>query len=262
MDISFITPLVEFIQAFSAESLAVLAFFVCMASILILFRLFGAAGLYLYNTVAVVVAGLQVLKTGAFWFLPEPVALGTIAFSSTYLVSDILTEHYGKAAARKGMWLSFSGHILMTVLMLLTLGHAAPAGDKVHEAMVTLFTPSPRILVAGLLAYAMSQILDISLFDGISRLTQRRWLWLRANVATLVSSLVDNALFSVFAWVILSPEPIGVHSLIFTYILGTFAGRALISALSTPVLYLSYGCLVKTQEAATKTLNPLLKRAA
>lgn len=262
MDTSFVIPFTELMQAFSSESLALLTFCLCVSSIIILFRLFGASGLYLYNTIAVVVASLQVLKTGAFFFLPEPVALGTVAFSSTYLVSDILTEHYGKSVAQKGMWLSFSGHILMTLLMLITLGHAAPAGDKIHEAMSTLFAPSPRILLAGLLAYAVSQMLDISLFDWISRLTQRRWLWLRTNVATLVSGLIDNAIFSVFAWVILSPEPIGAYSLIFTYILGTFLGRALISVLSTPIIYLSYWCLPAPSGSLMEASQPVLKRAA
>jgi uncharacterized integral membrane protein (TIGR00697 family) len=240
MDTSFIIPFIEFMQTLSAESLALATFLGCAASILLLFYLFGASGLYLYNTVIILVANIQVLKMGTFWFLPEPVALGTVAFASTYLASDILTEHYGKAVARKGVWLSFSGHLLMTSSMILTLGYSAPAGDKVQEAMMTLFAPSPRIFLAGLMAYAISQMFDISLFDWVGRLTQRRWLWLRTNVATLLSSLLDNALFSIFAWIILSPQPIGFHSLIFTYILGTFLARALISVMSTPIIYLSY----------------------
>ena len=75
-----------------------------------------------------------------------------------YLSTDILTEHYGKAVARKGVWISFAGHILMTVQMVITLGYAAPAGNKIHEAMMSLYLPSPRILVAGLLAYDFKSV--------------------------------------------------------------------------------------------------------
>lgn len=240
MDTSFIIPFIEWMHSLSSETVALLTFLWCAISILFLFRLFGALGLYLYNTVVILVANIQVLKMGDFWFLPEPVALGTVAFASTYLASDILTEHYGKAVARKGVWLGFSGHILMTSLMLLTLGYAPSAGDKAHGAMMALFAPSPRILVAGLVAYALSQLLDISLFEWVGRLTRGRWLWLRANVAVFISGLADNAIFSIFAWVILNPEPVGLHSLVFTYILGTFLARALVGVLSTPVIYLSY----------------------
>lgn len=243
MDTLFI-HFVEGMQGFSAEVLAIFTFLACVGSILFVFRLFGATGLYLYNAVAVIGVSIQVLKAAPFLFSPEPVALGTVAFATTYLVTDILTEHYGKSAARKGVWLSFSAHILMTLLMMLTLGYAVvPEGEAAHAAMATLFAPSPRLLFAGLVAFLCSQFLDISLFEWVGRLTARRWLWLRANVATLISGLVDNAIFSVLAWVILSPSPIGLHKLIFTYILGTYFARVLVSFLSTPVMYLSYWCL-------------------
>lgn len=243
MDTSFIVPLVHLMQTLSAENLSLLIFLVCVISILVLFRTFGITGLYMYNAVIVIVANLQVLKTATFCFSPEPVALGTITFATTYLVSDILTEHHGKAVAHKGVWLSFAAHILMTSLMVFTLGYSAPAGDKAHGAMMTLFAPSPRILLAGLLAYVISQFLDIHVFEWVGRITQRRWLWLRTNVATLLSGLVDNTIFSLLAWVILNPEPISFYSLIFTYILGTYLARGLVALLSTPVMYLSYWCL-------------------
>jgi queuosine precursor transporter len=262
MDTSFIIPLVEFLQTLSTEFLALLTFICCAVSILILFRLFGSTGLYLYNAVIVLLANIQVLKVVPFWLSPEPVALGTVAFATTYLVSDILTEHYGTAVARRGVWLSFAGHILMTVMMIITLGYSAPAGDKIQEAMMSLFTPSPRILLAGLLAYAISQLLDISLFDWVARLTQRRWLWLRTNIATLLSGLVDNALFSIFAWVLFSPTPISLYSLIFTYILGTYVSRALVAFMSTPVIYLSYLLLPKPLDKQLKKYEAALRKAA
>lgn len=262
MDTSLIIPLVEFMQTLPTELLAFITFISCAASILLLFRLFGAIGLYLYNAVIVLLANIQVLKMATFWLSPEPVALGTVAFATTYLASDILTEHCGKAVARRGVWLSFAGHILMTVMMVVTLGYAVPKGDKIQEAMMSLFTPSPRILLAGLLAYAISQLLDISLFDWVARLTKRRWLWLRTNVATLLSGLVDNALFSVFAWVLFNPAPISVYSLIFTYILGTYVSRALVAFMSTPVIYLSYLWLPKPLNTKLNNYEPALRRAA
>lgn len=262
MDNSLIIPLVEFMQSLPTELLALLTFVSCAASILILFRLFGATGLYLYNAVIVLVANIQVLKMTTFWFSPEPVALGTVAFATTYLASDILTEHYGTSVARRGVWLSFAGHILMTFLMIVTLGYSVPAGDKIQEAMVSLFTPSFRIFVAGLLAYAISQFLDISLFDWVAQLTQRRWLWLRTNVSTLLSGLLDNALFSIFAWVVLSPTPISLYSLVFTYIMGTYLSRVLVAFMSTPIIYLSYLCLPKPFKSELRDYEAELREAA
>jgi len=262
MDTSLILPFIGWLQALSAESLSFLTFSVCVASVLLLFRLFGAPGLYLYNAVIVIAANIQVLKVAPFLFSPEPVALGTVTFATTYLATDLLTEHYGKKVAQKSVWMSFAAHILMTLMMILVLGYHEPTGDKVHKAMVTLFAPSPRILLAGLLAYVISQFLDIFLFEWISRLTQRRQLWLRTNVAMLLSGLVDNALFSIFAWVILSPEPIGLSKLIFTYILGTYLARVIVAFLSTPVMYLSYWCLPDPIGFKVRKLELDVKEAA
>jgi len=262
MDTSLIIPLVESMQALSAESLALLTFMCCIISILFMFRLFGVAGLYLYNAVIVIGANVQVLKTAPFLFSPEPVALGTITFATTFLASDILTEHYGKSVAQKGVWLSFSAHILMTLLMIITLGYPVMEGDTIQGPMMALFAPSPRILLAGLLAYTISQFLDIYIFDWIGRVTQKRWLWLRTNIATLFSAVVDNALFSIFAWVILSPTPISLYKLIFTYIIGTYLARALVSFMSTPVMYLSYLCLPSSPIYKVENKDLYAKKAA
>ena len=142
------------------------------------------------------------------------------------------------------------------------MGYSVPAGDKAHGAMVALFMPSPRILLAGLLAYVLSQFFDIYVFEWVGRMTQRRWLWLRTNVATLLSGLVDNVIFSVLAWVILNPEPINFSSLVFTYILGTYLARGLVALLSTPVMYLSYRCFPTSTKRLTQDSELDLVKAA
>jgi queuosine precursor transporter len=249
MDSNFIFPFISWLHTLSAESLSLLVFFICVSFLLILFRSFGVAGLYLYSAIIVVAANIQVLKVASFSFSPEPIALGTIAFATVYLASDILTEHYGSTIARKGVWLSFAAQILMTILMILTLGYPAIAGNEAHDAMMTLFIPSPRLLVASLLAYTISSFVDIFLFQWVSNVTKGRWLWLRSNIAMMVSALLDNIVFSVFAWIILNPEPVTLMKLIFTYILGTYFARVLVSFLSTPVMYLSYHFLPTVKPA-------------
>ena len=63
-------------------------------------------------------------------------------FSTTFLASDILTEHYGASVAYKGTFLSLAASFLMTILMCMTLGFKPPLDDafsnQAHEAMNTL----------------------------------------------------------------------------------------------------------------------------
>ena len=96
--------------------------FFCLSSILIFLKLFGEIGLYIYTIVAVIAGNIQVLKVVKFSFFLEPVALGTILFSSIFLCTDILAEYYGSKSARKNVIFGFSAFLLMTLIMLFTLG--------------------------------------------------------------------------------------------------------------------------------------------
>ncbi|MEQ8369122.1 MAG: queuosine precursor transporter [Alphaproteobacteria bacterium] len=241
--------LIAVMNGLPPEAIWLITLLVCFASILLLLRLFGAAGLFIYIAVAVIGANLQVLKLVQFSAFANPVALGTILFSTTYLCTDILTEYYGVRTARRAVALGFSAYLLMTVLMLLTLGYrpltAVEAGPDLawaldtHGHLAGLFIPAPAIFAAGMTAYLASQFHDVWMYRFIGRLTGGRWLWLRNNGSTLLSGLIDNTIFSVLAFVVLAPQPVGLQALVFTFILGTYAIRVVVAVLDTPFLYLA-----------------------
>ena len=68
---------------------------IVFSSILIFLKFFGEVGLYVYTSIAVIAANIQVLKIVKFPFFSDPIALGTILFASTFLCTDILSEYYG-----------------------------------------------------------------------------------------------------------------------------------------------------------------------
>jgi queuosine precursor transporter len=219
--------------------------------ILMLWRFFGKDGIYLYNILAVIVANIQVLKVAPSILTGEPLALGTLVFATTFLTSDIITEHYGTNVAKRGIKLSFFAQIIVTVLMLFTLAYPSPGGvtgfdnnrsliDLVQASLYTLFTPSLRILTASLTAYYISQWVDIKIFKALKDYTGEKLLWLRYIGSTLISGLIDNIIFSLLAWVILSPDPVSFKTLFFTYILGTYLARIIVSLTSTPIIYMTY----------------------
>ena len=90
----------------------------CFCAVLVMLRLFGEAGLYVYIAVAVIGANVQVLKAVQFGIYAEPVALGTILFSTTYLCTDILAEHYGAGSARRGVMIGFASYLMWVIFML------------------------------------------------------------------------------------------------------------------------------------------------
>ena len=226
----------------------------CFFSILVFLRLFGYVGLYVYSAIAIIAANIQVLKQANFNFFssinekiipfyePSPIALGTILFASTFLCTDILSEYYGKEKARKNVLIGFSSFFLMTILMLVTIG-IQPAEDEwvsmVQESLAILFTPMTSIFVASMIAYLISQYFDIWFFSYLKTVSSNKLLWLRNNVSTAVSSLIDNTIFSIFAWIILNPNPFPLSDVIMTFILGVYLLRVFIAILDTPFIYLA-----------------------
>ena len=226
----------------------------CFLSILVFLRLFGYVGLYVYSAIAIIAANIQVLKQANFNFFssinekiipfyePSPIALGTILFASTFLCTDILSEYYGKEKARKNVLIGFCSFFLMTILMLVTIG-IQPAEDEwvsmVQESLAILFTPMTSIFVASMIAYLISQYFDIWFFSYLKTVSSNKLLWLRNNVSTAVSSLIDNTIFSIFAWIILNPNPFPLSDVIMTFILGVYLLRVFIALLDTPFIYLA-----------------------
>jgi len=211
----------------------------CFSSILIFLKLFSFAGLYVYSALAVIIGNIQVLKTVDFFYSPEPVALGTVLFASTFLCTDILSEHFGKDKAQKNILIGFVSFLFVTIVMLITIGFSPSASDWAHDSLVNIFTPMSRFFIASMIAYLASQYFDVWIYSTIKNLTMNRFLWLRNNLSTILSSLVDNTVFSFLAWIILNPNPETFYNVIMIYIFGTYILRIFIALIDTPFMYLS-----------------------
>ena len=221
----------------------------CLISILIFLKLFGEIGMYIYTVVAIIAANIQVLKIVNFPFFENPIALGTILFSSTFLTTDILTEYYGVKFAKKNILIGFSSFLLMTIIMLFTIGFApldiSSAGLEnswafpTQDHLIGIFMPFPTFFAASMIAYLLSQYFDVWFYEKISLITKKKFLWLRNNLSTLVSALIDNTIFSIFAWIIFNPNPLKFNVVLFTFILGTYVLRIIIAIFDTPFIYLA-----------------------
>ena len=246
--------IINLISNQNTEVVWLIMLILCFLSILVFLRLFGYVGLYVYSAIAIIAANIQVLKQANFNFFssinekiipfyePSPIALGTILFASTFLCTDILSEYYGKEKARKNVLIGFCSFFLMTILMLVTIG-IQPAEDEwvsmVQESLAILFTPMTSIFLASMIAYLISQYFDIWFFSYLKTVSSNKLLWLRNNVSTAVSSLIDNTIFSIFAWIILNPNPFPLSDVIMTFILGVYLLRVFIAILDTPFIYLA-----------------------
>ena len=235
----FFFELTELLNNLSTELMWAVMLIFCFVSILLFLKIFGYVGIFIYSALAIIAGNIQVLKTVDFFYSPEPVALGTILFASTFLCTDILSEYYGKEIARKNILIGFSAFLFMTILMIITIGFKPSDIDWVQESLSNVFTPMTRFFIASMIAYLVSQYFDVWLYSFLKNKTSQKLLWFRNNLSTILSSLVDNTVFSILAWILLNPEPISLYNVIMIYILGTYVLRIFIALLDTPFIYLA-----------------------
>ena len=235
----FFISLTSYLGMLNTFVLWLIMLFFCFFSILIFLKLFGIVGLYVYSALAVIGGNIQVLKQVDFFYSPEPVALGTVLFASTFLCTDIISEHFGREKANKNVLIGFVSFLFMTIIMLITIGFNPSTDDWAQESLSNIFTPLSRFFIASMIAYLLSQYFDVWIYNFLKKLTINKYLWLRNNLSTILSSLIDNTIFSLLAWIILNSNPEFLYKVITTYILGTYFLRILIALIDTPFLYLS-----------------------
>ena len=203
--------------------------------IILAYKLFGKWGLITWIPISVIVANIQVIQTIQLFGLVA--TLGNIVYATSFLVTDILSENYGKEEAKKAVWIGFFSLISMTLLMNLALAFLPLAGDAfagtTHEATSTIFKLMPRIAVASLAAYLLSQRHDVWAFHfWKKRFEKDSQLWLRNNLSTMVSQLIDSIVFVAIAFYGVYETGVLLEILITTYFL-----KWIVAAADTPFVY-------------------------
>lgn len=229
----------------------VLSFFTlifCFVSVLAAAKFFGRSGLYAYSLIATIASNIQVLKLTQYSFVAEPIALGTVLFSTTFAVDNILTEYYRTEAAKKGLYISFFGYLFFVIVMQIAVLHpqVSPTDcTNLHRELEEIFSPALSIFVSSLLAYFAGQRTDIFVYSSLKKVVMRyhknsqKYMAARSMISMGISSFVDNCVFSFFAWIVFAKNPISLEQLWSTYIFVTYILRLTIAALCVPLVHLA-----------------------
>lgn len=203
--------------------------------IIFAYKLFGKWGLIIWIPVSVIVANIQVVQTVNLFGLAA--TLGNIVYATSFLVTDILSENYGKKEAKKAVWIGFFSLISMTLLMNLALSFKPLEGDQLalitHKATATIFNLMPRIAIASLTAYLLSQRHDVWAFQFWKRrFNKENQLWIRNNLSTMVSQFIDSLVFTLIAFYGVFETNVLIEIFITTYFL-----KWVVAVADTPFVY-------------------------
>jgi uncharacterized integral membrane protein (TIGR00697 family) len=228
----------------SNEILWVLMAILNFATILLVYRLFGKKGLFAWIPMSVILANILVQK--GVLLLGFYATLGNIVYATSFLVTDILSENYGRKEANKAVILGFITLIFATLLIQLSLITPPSELDVAQESLTGVFAFFPRIVIGSLAAYLVSQMHDVWAYDfwrkgklwqaltGASSDTKGP-IALANNASTIISQLIDSAVFCVIAF--MNSEIAPTWEIWWSIFWTTYIIKAVVAGLDTPLVY-------------------------
>ena len=127
---------------------------------------------------------------------------GVLLWPLEFIITDIVNEYYGPKAVRR---ISYTAIVLIAyAFIMFYAAMKIPPADfwisskkdagiaNMQDAFGGIFGQGMWIILGSLTAFMVSQLIDVTVFHKIKKITGEKWIWLRATGSTLVSQLVDS----------------------------------------------------------------------
>ena len=174
---------------------------------ILLYRFFGKYGLYAAVILGIILGNLQGGKVSELELFGYSftASMGAILYSGIYFATDVLNEKFGKEEANRAVMLGFVANIAVMITLFISIqfrpSDITGSALEVHNAITTLAGYSPIFVIGSLTSYLISQTFDVWLFHKIRTYTGESKLWLRNNLSTVTSQLLDTMIYQ-FTWVL------------------------------------------------------------
>ncbi|MBN2540466.1 MAG: queuosine precursor transporter [Bacilli bacterium] len=201
---------------------------------MVMFKLFGKLGIFIWIGMSTILANIQVTEFVTLFGLNA--TLGNIMYGTIFLGTDALNEIYGKKQAKKAVFMGFTVMVFTLIIMTIALQFNPSADDTGFGALQSIFgVKFPMVVVGSFTAFIISQMIDVNLFQWIrKKLPETKYLWIRNNGSTIVSQLFDTVIFVTIAFVWDTPWNVMLEIMVSTYVI-----KVMVAALDTPFIYLA-----------------------
>ncbi|WP_020504710.1 queuosine precursor transporter [Lamprocystis purpurea] len=182
---------------------------------------------------------------------------GVLLWPVVFIMTDIINEYFGKRGVRFLSYLVVGLIIYAFVFAYLAIGltpaswwvgiQANQGVPDMQAAFAVIFGQGQWIIVGSVTAFLIGQIIDVTVFHRVRRVTGDRMVWARATGSTLISQLVDSFVVLYIAFV-LGPQQwptelflaVGTVNYVYKFVVAIaltpliYLGRALIDAYLGP----------------------------
>lgn len=197
----------------------------------------------------VILSQIIATKIGQFdlGFTRVTAPAAVLIYAVTFLMTDIVNERFGRKETQRMIIIALVAQAAM--VFFLWLGTAVPPAPfwPNQGAWESIFGLVPRITLASLVAFFVSENLDALIYHRLKELTKGRHLWLRNTASSFPSLAVDTLIFITIAFYGEMP--------LWPLIQGQIATKYLVGLIDIPFMYLNrrimFGALGKAAKAGT-----------
>ncbi len=164
------------------------------------------------------------------------ISVGLLPYPITFLITDIISEIYGKTKANQMVVSGVFASIFSLAIIYVSQHAPSTQWSKVNDATFThVFGAAPIAVFASMLAYLAAQFIDIRIYHFWKSYTKGKHLWLRNNFSTFSSQLIDTLTVLVL---LCSFNIIEWNKFLGLFVSGVLF-KVIIAILDTPLLYIT-----------------------
>lgn len=161
-------------------------------------------------------------------------SVGAILYPLTFLLTDLITEFYGKEKAGFCVRLGVSMNILVACIIMVMDQLESTTWSKVdNNTFHTVFGLYSVAFISSIIACYTAQLVDITLYVWIRKITKGKWLWARNNGSTAISLFIDTSIVISFM-TIFHVFPV---DRMLPLIMDSYCFKLFFSVASTPLFY-------------------------
>lgn len=192
------------------------------------------AGFFITNAIVAELIGGKLVK----FFGLFTQSIGIILWPVVFILTDLINEHYGKKGVRKLTFITVGLIAYMFILISISINIRAVEFSPVSdEAFEQVFGQSRWIIVGSIIAFLVSQLVDVYIFWLFRNKTGSRLIWLRATGSTVISQLIDTFLVQFIAFVL--PGKWAFNEFVVNASWG-YSFKLLIAFCLTPLIYVGH----------------------
>jgi len=147
------------------------------------------AGIFITNAVVAELIGGKIIQLGPFIM-----SIGIIPWPVVFLTTDLINEYYGKNGVKKLTFITASLIAYAFIVLFFSMNIPAAIGVSAvtDEQFQAVFGQSMWIIFASIIAFLVSQFVDVFIFWLLRNKTGGKMIWLRSTGSTVISQLIDT----------------------------------------------------------------------